>query len=84
MASGKSTVGRQLAESLTWPFIDLDEYIESIAQEELGMGIGELFQLGESISEGLNVYVWVQFYRNIVQVNVWFCHWVVVRSTTNN
>jgi shikimate kinase len=39
MASGKSAVGRKLAEHMDMPFIDLDHYIE--AQE--GMEISEIF-----------------------------------------
>lgn len=44
MGSGKSTIGKQLAQSLKYPFVDLDEYIE--VQEQLS--IKELFsQKGE-------------------------------------
>jgi shikimate kinase len=39
MGSGKSTVGKLLAERLGRPFIDLDAYI----QENLGMAIPEIF-----------------------------------------
>mgnify|MGYP001812792178 FL=1 len=40
MGSGKSTVGKVLAERLRLPFTDLDEYIGS----EVGMTIPEIFQ----------------------------------------
>jgi shikimate kinase len=44
MGSGKSTVGRALADQLGWRFIDLDEEIERIE----GMSITEIFdQRGE-------------------------------------
>lgn len=39
MASGKSIIGRLLAERLGWHFIDLDEEIEAAA----GMSISEIF-----------------------------------------
>ncbi len=39
MGSGKSTRGRQLASSLGWAFIDLDEKIEEMA----GMTIPDIF-----------------------------------------
>lgn len=39
MGSGKSTVGKQLAEQRNIPFIDLDEYIE----EKEGMPISRIF-----------------------------------------
>ncbi len=39
MASGKSTVGRLLAESLRLPFVDLDEVVEA----EAGMDVAEIF-----------------------------------------
>lgn len=46
MASGKSAVGRLLAEQLRVPFIDLDEWIESNA----GMRIPEIFSTqGEAV-----------------------------------
>jgi shikimate kinase len=45
MASGKSTVGRALADHIGWPFADMDSEIE--ARE--GQTIGEIFrQRGES------------------------------------
>lgn len=40
MASGKSTVGRVLAEKMQIPFIDLDEYIE----EKEGKTVSEIFE----------------------------------------
>ena len=39
MGSGKSTVGRQLADDLNLPFIDLDNYIE----DQLDMSIPDIF-----------------------------------------
>jgi shikimate kinase len=45
MGSGKSTVGRQLAQQLGWRFIDLDERIE----QQSGLRITHIFdRLGES------------------------------------
>ncbi|MBP1841373.1 shikimate kinase [Formosa algae] len=41
MGSGKSTLGRKLAETLQYPFIDLDDYMEE--QEQLS--IPELFKV---------------------------------------
>lgn len=40
MASGKSSVGKKLAEELRVPFFDLDTYIE----EEVGMSIPRIFE----------------------------------------
>jgi len=40
MGSGKSTVGRRLAQRLGWHFVDLDERIESSA----GANISEIFE----------------------------------------
>jgi shikimate kinase len=46
MGRGKSTVGRQLAQKLSLPFIDLDAYIE----EQFGSSIPEIFeQKGEIV-----------------------------------
>ncbi len=39
MGSGKSTVGRRLAEELGWPFVDLDDDIEAAA----GRTIADIF-----------------------------------------
>jgi shikimate kinase len=45
MGSGKSTVGRLLAQQLGWRFVDLDERIE----QQAGMQITEIFErLGET------------------------------------
>ncbi len=45
MGAGKSTIGRQLAQSIKCPFIDLDAYIE----EKEGKTISEIFgEKGES------------------------------------
>jgi shikimate kinase len=45
MGSGKSTVGRQLAQQLGWRFIDLDERIE----QQSGLRITDIFdRVGES------------------------------------
>ncbi|GBC88087.1 Shikimate kinase [bacterium HR13] len=41
MCSGKSTVGKELAKSLSWKFCDLDEEV----QKEEGMSIKEIFEL---------------------------------------
>lgn len=43
MGSGKSSVGRSLADSLGWEFIDLDRYIE----HKIGLKINEIFREGE-------------------------------------
>lgn len=40
MASGKTTVGKLLAEKLSWQFIDLDEVIE----KNMGKKISEIFE----------------------------------------
>jgi len=40
MGSGKSSVGKSLSETLQYPFIDLDDYIETSE----GMAISQLFQ----------------------------------------
>ena len=45
MGSGKSTVGRQLAADLDWPFMDTDDWIEG----QIGMRIPQYFsQHGEA------------------------------------
>jgi shikimate kinase len=45
MGSGKTTVGRQLAQAIEWPFADLDDDIEAAR----GMSIPEIFDsLGET------------------------------------
>lgn len=43
MGSGKSRVGKELAEALGWEFVDLDRYIE----HKMDQSIPELFQGGE-------------------------------------
>ena len=40
MASGKSTIGKQLAKEMKISFIDLDEYIE----EKEGKSVSEIFE----------------------------------------
>lgn len=40
MATGKSTVGRRLAQTLNWEFVDTDEEIENVS----GLSIADLFQ----------------------------------------
>jgi XRE family aerobic/anaerobic benzoate catabolism transcriptional regulator len=39
--AGKSTVGRRLAETLGWPFVEIDQRIEAAA----GLSLGEIFEL---------------------------------------
>ncbi len=43
MGSGKSSVGRKLSTLLSFPFVDLDEYIE----HKIGRSIPEIFSEGE-------------------------------------
>ncbi len=50
MASGKSTVGRALADEIGWPFVDIDEEIE----QEQGQPIARLFsERGEGVFRDL-------------------------------
>ncbi|MFO7767546.1 MAG: shikimate kinase [bacterium] len=49
MAAGKSTVGRLLADSLGWEFVDTDDLVEAKA----GRSIPELFEQGEEAFRGL-------------------------------
>ena len=50
MATGKSTLGQQLAEHLAWPFVDLDIAIEERLISTLGLSTNEVFEnLGESV-----------------------------------
>ena len=54
MASGKSTIGRALAEDIGWPFVDLDTEIEARA----GKRITEIFsELGEPAFRDLETSV---------------------------
>jgi len=53
MACGKSTVGRQLAESLTWPFVDLDTVVEEQAFVRWNRDIPGVFQMGEQVFRDL-------------------------------
>lgn len=54
MASGKSTIGRALAEHIGWPFVDIDTEIEARA----GQSISEIFsQAGESAFRDLETAV---------------------------
>ena len=46
MGSGKSTVGRKLAEQLGWRFEDIDEAIT----HDAGMSIAEIFQDSGAVS----------------------------------
>ncbi len=50
MGSGKSTVGRRLAQLLNWSFIDLDEAIA----ERAGLSVAEIFdEAGEAVFRAL-------------------------------
>ena len=47
MATGKSTVGRKLADRLGWPFFDLDVLVEKSCVDVHGMGITALIESGD-------------------------------------
>lgn len=50
MGAGKSTIGRELAEKLSWPLIDTDAYIE----KEQGRSIADIFEKdGEQAFRGM-------------------------------
>jgi shikimate kinase len=54
MASGKSTIGRALADELGWPFVDIDLEIETHA----GKRIAEIFsEAGESAFRDMETHV---------------------------
>ena len=58
MATGKSTVGKQLAEQLARPFVDLDVVVEQMASQLYGMSINEVFlHLGEAVFRRLEYEV---------------------------
>lgn len=47
MATGKSTVGRELANRLGWPFFDLDDLVENNCLHTYGKGITGLIESGD-------------------------------------
>ena len=47
MATGKSTVGKELADRLGWPFHDLDVIVERRCQSKYGAGISDLIERGD-------------------------------------
>ena len=47
MATGKSTVGRELADRLGWPFFDLDVLVEKRCIDVYGKGIAVLIERGD-------------------------------------
>ena len=47
MATGKSTVGRKLADRLGWPFFDLDTMVEQRCVQKYGVGITALIERGD-------------------------------------
>src|SRR5665213_2871574 len=62
MASGKTTLGRALAEELGWPFADIDSEIES----RVGKTIAQIFsELGESGFRDLETQVIHRHVRRI-------------------
>ena len=47
MATGKSTVGREVADRLGWPFFDLDDLVEKSCIDTYGKGISNLIEAGD-------------------------------------
>ena len=47
MATGKSTVGRKLANRFGWSFFDLDVLVEKVCIEQYGIGISALIERGD-------------------------------------
>ena len=47
MATGKTTIGRDLADHLGWPFHDLDVVVNSLCMKELASSISELIEQGQ-------------------------------------
>ena len=47
MATGKSTVGKELADRLGWPFHDLDLIVEGRCRSKYGVGISALIERGD-------------------------------------
>ena len=47
MAAGKSTVGRELADRLGWPFHDLDMLVDHRCMSKYGVGISGLIDRGD-------------------------------------
>ncbi|MEX2460884.1 MAG: shikimate kinase [Paenibacillaceae bacterium] len=65
MGTGKSTVGRFLAEKLGWDFIDTDHYIE----KQEGMSIAEIFtKHGEAVFRGIETKAILEIMRKTNQV----------------
>ena len=50
MATGKTTIGRDLADHLGWPFHDLDVVVNAVCMKGHGCSISELIEQGQ---EGL-------------------------------
>ncbi len=64
MGAGKTTVGRSLAKSLDFKFVDLDEEIEKISEQK----INELFSQGEAYFRKIESEVLVSVLNNHNQV----------------
>ena len=47
MATGKTTIGRELANHLGWPFHDLDDVVNARCIKEYGSSISNLIQSGQ-------------------------------------